>query len=206
MPCWQSSGRHGLWTRRDSLHGLSTRRHRHYLTAPHMVSRRLRATDNGCAGSGHAGYSRCGVSQSHRAGRNMRRTKSGPRGDSFYAGYFRDPEGNKLNVFCMMQSSLGCVAAGRHRTRLPADSRFIQSALAAILHKRLNSAHEPCCQYDFVQRIADGPESHQREDRLRHNPPSDPEPAPVNHIGGLQRSISQAWRASEHCAFPALAG
>ena len=28
--------------------------------------------------------------------------ESGPRGDSgFYAGYFRDPDGNKLNVFCM---------------------------------------------------------------------------------------------------------
>lgn len=26
---------------------------------------------------------------------------AGPRGDGFYAGYFRDPEGNKLNVFCM---------------------------------------------------------------------------------------------------------
>lgn len=27
----------------------------------------------------------------------------GPRGDDgFYAGYFRDPDGNKLNVFCMM--------------------------------------------------------------------------------------------------------
>lgn len=26
----------------------------------------------------------------------------GPRGeDGFYAGYFRDPDGNKLNVFCM---------------------------------------------------------------------------------------------------------
>ncbi len=25
----------------------------------------------------------------------------GPRGDSFYAGYFRDLDGNKLNVFCM---------------------------------------------------------------------------------------------------------
>jgi len=26
----------------------------------------------------------------------------GPRGDgSFYAGYFRDPDGNKLNAFCM---------------------------------------------------------------------------------------------------------
>ena len=45
MPCWQSSGRHGLWTRRDSLHGLSTRRHRHYRSLLHtMVSRRLRAT------------------------------------------------------------------------------------------------------------------------------------------------------------------
>ena len=26
---------------------------------------------------------------------------AGPRGDSFYAGYFRDPDGNKLNFFCM---------------------------------------------------------------------------------------------------------
>ena len=26
---------------------------------------------------------------------------AGPRGDRFYAGYFRDPDGNKLNVFCM---------------------------------------------------------------------------------------------------------
>lgn len=29
---------------------------------------------------------------------------AGPRGDDgFYAGYFRDPDGNKLNVFCMVQ-------------------------------------------------------------------------------------------------------
>jgi catechol 2,3-dioxygenase-like lactoylglutathione lyase family enzyme len=27
--------------------------------------------------------------------------KPGPRGDSFYAGYFRDPDGNKLNAFIM---------------------------------------------------------------------------------------------------------
>lgn len=26
----------------------------------------------------------------------------GPRGEGFYAGYFRDPDGNKLNVFCMV--------------------------------------------------------------------------------------------------------
>jgi catechol 2,3-dioxygenase-like lactoylglutathione lyase family enzyme len=26
---------------------------------------------------------------------------NGPRGDGFYAGYFRDLDGNKLNVFCM---------------------------------------------------------------------------------------------------------
>lgn len=26
---------------------------------------------------------------------------AGPRGDTFYAGYFRDPDGNKLNFFCM---------------------------------------------------------------------------------------------------------
>ena len=25
----------------------------------------------------------------------------GPRGDGFYAAYFRDPDGNKLNCFCM---------------------------------------------------------------------------------------------------------
>ena len=30
---------------------------------------------------------------------------AGPRGDGgFYAGYFRDLDGNKLNVFCMTQS------------------------------------------------------------------------------------------------------
>ena len=28
---------------------------------------------------------------------------AGPRGESFYAGYFRDLDGNKLNVFCMIQ-------------------------------------------------------------------------------------------------------
>ena len=27
---------------------------------------------------------------------------AGPRGDTFYAGYFRDLDGNKLNVFCMV--------------------------------------------------------------------------------------------------------
>ncbi len=26
---------------------------------------------------------------------------AGPRGDRFYAGYFRDPDGNKLNFFCL---------------------------------------------------------------------------------------------------------
>ena len=26
---------------------------------------------------------------------------AGPRGSGFYAGYLRDPDGNKLNVFCM---------------------------------------------------------------------------------------------------------
>ncbi len=25
----------------------------------------------------------------------------GPRGETFYAGYFRDPDGNKLNAFIM---------------------------------------------------------------------------------------------------------
>ncbi len=28
----------------------------------------------------------------------------GARSESFYAGYFRDPDGNKLNVFCMTGS------------------------------------------------------------------------------------------------------
>jgi catechol 2,3-dioxygenase-like lactoylglutathione lyase family enzyme len=27
----------------------------------------------------------------------------GPRGETFYAGYFRDPDGNKLNAFMMVQ-------------------------------------------------------------------------------------------------------
>ncbi len=27
----------------------------------------------------------------------------GPRGDNFYAGYFRDLDGNKLNAFCMAE-------------------------------------------------------------------------------------------------------
>jgi catechol 2,3-dioxygenase-like lactoylglutathione lyase family enzyme len=27
----------------------------------------------------------------------------GPRGETFYAGYFRDPDGNKLNAFLMTQ-------------------------------------------------------------------------------------------------------
>lgn len=27
---------------------------------------------------------------------------AGKRGDGFYAGYFRDPDGNKLNVFCLI--------------------------------------------------------------------------------------------------------
>lgn len=26
---------------------------------------------------------------------------AGPRGEGFYAGYFRDPDGNKLNVYCL---------------------------------------------------------------------------------------------------------
>jgi len=30
----------------------------------------------------------------------------GPRGANFYAGYFRDLDGNKLNVFCMEQSGV----------------------------------------------------------------------------------------------------
>ncbi len=29
---------------------------------------------------------------------------AGPRGDSFYAGYFRDLDGNKLNAFCLIQN------------------------------------------------------------------------------------------------------
>lgn len=31
----------------------------------------------------------------------------GPRGDRFYAGYFRDPDGNKLNAFLMEQDENG---------------------------------------------------------------------------------------------------
>ena len=29
----------------------------------------------------------------------------GPRGEAFYAAYFRDPDGNKLNAFCATPSS-----------------------------------------------------------------------------------------------------
>ena len=29
----------------------------------------------------------------------------GPRGQGFYAGYFRDLDGNKLNAFCMGQAA-----------------------------------------------------------------------------------------------------
>ena len=29
----------------------------------------------------------------------------GPRGDGFYAGYFRDPDGNKLNAFVMGEAA-----------------------------------------------------------------------------------------------------
>lgn len=29
--------------------------------------------------------------------------EAGPRGEGFYAGYFRDPDGNKMNFFCMPQ-------------------------------------------------------------------------------------------------------
>lgn len=31
----------------------------------------------------------------------------GPRGDSFYAAYFRDPDGNKLNAFLMNPGAVG---------------------------------------------------------------------------------------------------
>ena len=30
--------------------------------------------------------------------------KPGPRGGGFYAAYFRDPEGNKLNAFCVVSA------------------------------------------------------------------------------------------------------
>ena len=30
----------------------------------------------------------------------------GPRGDTFYAGYFRDPDGNKLNAFMMERGAV----------------------------------------------------------------------------------------------------
>ena len=30
---------------------------------------------------------------------------AGLRGDNFYAGYFRDMDGNKLNAFCMIQNN-----------------------------------------------------------------------------------------------------
>ena len=30
---------------------------------------------------------------------------AGPRGDIFYAGYFRDPDGNKLNAYCIVAAA-----------------------------------------------------------------------------------------------------
>ncbi len=32
---------------------------------------------------------------------------AGPRGCNFYAGYFRDLDGNKLNFFCMSERYMG---------------------------------------------------------------------------------------------------
>jgi predicted lactoylglutathione lyase len=48
--------------------------------------------------------SRAKVDALHRKARELGGADEGapgPRGDGFYAGYFRDPDGNKLNVFCM---------------------------------------------------------------------------------------------------------
>lgn len=44
------------------------------------------------------------VDQLHRKALQLGATNEGdpgPRGDNFYAGYFRDLDGNKLNFFCM---------------------------------------------------------------------------------------------------------
>ncbi|MFN4288540.1 MAG: VOC family protein [Brevundimonas sp.] len=37
--------------------------------------------------------------------------KPGPRGTGFYAAYFRDPDGNKLNAFCMGAAAEAASAA-----------------------------------------------------------------------------------------------
>ncbi|MBT8144522.1 MAG: VOC family protein [Gammaproteobacteria bacterium] len=48
------------------------------------------------------------VEQLHRKAIELGATNegdAGPRGDTFYAGYFRDPDGNKLNAFVMTPTS-----------------------------------------------------------------------------------------------------
>jgi catechol 2,3-dioxygenase-like lactoylglutathione lyase family enzyme len=48
--------------------------------------------------------SRAKVDALHKKALELGATDEGPvgaRGDGFYAGYFRDPDGNKLNAFCM---------------------------------------------------------------------------------------------------------
>ena len=50
----------------------------------------------------------------------------GPRGPGFYAGYFRDLDGNKLNVFCMGQARTGgrpCGLPLAWRTAWPCKAR-----------------------------------------------------------------------------------
>jgi catechol 2,3-dioxygenase-like lactoylglutathione lyase family enzyme len=72
--------------------------------------------------------SRAEVETAHRLALELGATdegKPGPRGASgFYAGYFRDPDGNKLNVFCIERTqppSTVSRSASRSRTsRKPA--------------------------------------------------------------------------------------
>ncbi len=61
---------------------------------------------NGVDGrAGRADACRCGsrLHAGDRAWAAKTRALPVPRGDMFYAGYFRDLDGNKLNVFCMTQ-------------------------------------------------------------------------------------------------------
>lgn len=61
-----------------------------------------------CVGNGVmvalACQDKAGVDRLHRKAIELGATDegpAGPRGPGFYAGYFRDPDGNKLNFFCM---------------------------------------------------------------------------------------------------------
>ena len=71
----------------------------------HQALRRKRRDrgqrSDGCPANGFQRAGRRALPKSHRTWAPQDEGAPGPRGDGFYAGYFRDPDGNKLNAFCM---------------------------------------------------------------------------------------------------------